>query len=695
MSMDKTLTSRSTTTAQSNGLDRLAQTIWPGVTALPARERAAAVGDIVTILYATPLALVGLVWLVASTDLSLVRQQVAIFGVLLVLVLVLERTDFSLYAQVEPGSLAMFSGSLDSIIFWSGVLLFGPSALWLAVLPNLWVFIRQFRTASSTAARWSRIRDGSLRLAGLTLAALLALTLYQRWGGVFPLPGLTLEAMLLALLATFLWWLFSDVLWLPVIAYWANSVLVTHRAGLRPYLRFAGSFLTWTLMVDPFAVLAAGLFVEHGLGIYLFYIAGLLLISVVARRLGQVAERSEQRSREMELLERLGRALINAPPDASTLPQILAEYVPPMFPNGRVEIRLFPDQTLLHAPAHWDGVDEPIWEWARTAREANYFLPGSALPWGAEPALRTQVVVPLQPDPEAAPIGAVYLGLPPQGVGPVINLLPAVSALAAQICTTLSRAASHIQELAHQKVMQELALAGTIQASFLPVDLPAIEGWELGVTLAPALQTTGDFFDWITLPDGRLGIVIADVVDKGLGAALFMALSRTLIRTYAIEHPDRPDLALAATNRRILQDTHRPMFVTVFYGILDPRSGTLTYCNAGHNAPYFIHAGGDTAIQPLPTTGMPLGILEELTWGHAAIRFEPSDLLLLYTDGLTDAQNDDADFFGSERLLAIAEAHRGRTASDLQQALLGAVYGWMGDAPQFDDLTLLILGRNT
>jgi sigma-B regulation protein RsbU (phosphoserine phosphatase) len=173
-----------------------------------------------------------------------------------------------------------------------------------------------------------------------------------------------------------------------------------------------------------------------------------------------------------------------------------------------------------------------------------------------------------------------------------------------------------------------------------------------------------------------------------------MALSRTLIRTYAIEHPDRPDLALAATNRRILQDTHRPMFVTVFYGILDARSGTLTYCNAGHNAPYFIHAGGDTTIQPLPTTGMPLGILEELTWGHAAIRFEPSDLLLLYTDGLTDAQNDEADFFGSERLLAIAEAHRGRTASDLQQALLGAVYGWMGDAPQFDDLTLLILGRN-
>ncbi|HEX8684528.1 MAG TPA: PP2C family protein-serine/threonine phosphatase, partial [Ardenticatenaceae bacterium] len=339
-------------------------------------------------------------------------------------------------------------------------------------------------------------------------------------------------------------------------------------------------------------------------------------------------------------------------------------------------------------------VDEAVWEWARTASGANYFLPGSALPWRAEPAYRTQVVVPLQPDPEAAPIGAVYLALPPQGIGPVINLLPAVSALAAQICTTLSRAASHTQELAHQRVMQELSLAGTIQASFLPVDLPAIEGWELGVTLAPALQTTGDFFDWITLPDGRLGIVIADVVDKGLGAALFMALSRTLIRTYAIEHPDRPDLALAATNRRILQDTHRPMFVTVFYGILDARNGTLTYCNAGHNAPYFIHAGGDATIQPLPTTGMPLGILEELTWGHAAIRFEPGDLLLLYTDGLTDAQNDEADFFGSERLLAIAEAHRGRTASDLQQALLGAVYGWMGDAPQFDDLTLLILGRN-
>lgn len=693
MTTDKTLTSSRSAEGQTvqAWLDRLAQSVWPGLNALPSRERASAVGEVLAVLYSLPIAAVGVLWLVLSTDVALLRQQAPTIGLLFILIIVLQQVSFSFYAEIEPGSLATFSGSLDSIVSWSAALILGPSGLWLALVAQVWEFARQWSRTTSSVRRWALVRDLLLSSIAATLVALLALRLYQGWGGALPLPGLAFGDMALAVLATLLWWVLGELFWLPLIAYWATAETFGSERG--PLLRLVGLFLSWPLLVVPFAVLAAGLYVEHGVGIYLFYVAGLLLISLVARQLGTVAERSQQRSREMELLERLGRALISAPPDASTLPQVLAAHVPAMFPHGRTEVRLFPGRTLLHSPDYWEDVDESVWEWAHTAREATYFLPGAALPWGADPARRTQVVVPLQPRPESEPVGAIYLALPEAGVGPVVSLLPAVSALAAQVCTTLSRAESHAHELAYQKVTQELTLAGTIQASFLPTDLPDIQGWQLAVTLVPALQTTGDFFDWITLPDGKLGIVIADVVDKGLGAALFMALSRTLIRTYAIEHPDRPDLVLAATNRRILQDSNRAMFVTIFYGVLDPQQGTLTYCNGGHSAPYWLRLG-ETALQSLPTTGMPLGILPDLAWSYETIHFAPGDLLFLYTDGLPDAQNEADAFFGIERVAEIAQAHRCHSAQELQQALLNSVYAWMGDAPQFDDLTLLILGRH-
>ncbi|MCK4900183.1 MAG: response regulator, partial [Anaerolineales bacterium] len=141
-------------------------------------------------------------------------------------------------------------------------------------------------------------------------------------------------------------------------------------------------------------------------------------------------------------------------------------------------------------------------------------------------------------------------------------------------------------QIANEKMEQELALAGEVQASFLPGKIPQIPGWQLSVSLIPARETSGDFFDAIPLPGGRVGLLIADVVDKGVGAALFMALSSTLLRTYATEYPTQPELVFSAVNERILQDTNAKQFVTVFYGILDPDTGMLVYGNAGHCPPY-------------------------------------------------------------------------------------------------------------
>ena len=251
------------------------------------------------------------------------------------------------------------------------------------------------------------------------------------------------------------------------------------------------------------------------------------------------------------------------------------------------------------------------------------------------------------------------------------------------------------QVLAHQKVEQELALAWQIQASFLPDDLPDIPGWQLTATLEPARETSGDFYDLIPLAKGRLGILVADVADKGVGAALYMALSRTLIRTYAAEYHTQPELALSAANRRILMDTHTALFVTVFFGVLDPVSGTLTYCNAGHDPPYLLSAQNGDTVQALKATGVLLGMFKGVTWEQRTVQLAPGDMLVLYTDGVTEAQNVQGAFFDKERLLEVARTNLGRSAQDVQEILIAEVHEFVGDAPQFDDITLMVIVRSS
>ena len=251
---------------------------------------------------------------------------------------------------------------------------------------------------------------------------------------------------------------------------------------------------------------------------------------------------------------------------------------------------------------------------------------------------------------------------------------------------------SYAQALAHQKVDQEMAAAGKIQSGFLPAQPPQIPGWQLAAALEPSRQTSGDFYDFISLQDGRLGIVIADVADKGASAALFMALSSSLIRTYAARYETQPELVLAETNRRILADTHTDLFVTVFYAVLDPATGTLLYSNAGHNPPYHLQGDGGT-VRPLTRTGMPVGILEDSTWAMGSVQLSPGDVLVLYTDGVTEAQDGQGAFFGSEQLLATIQFNLNRSAQDIQKAILTAIHQFAGGAPQFDDITLVVLGR--
>jgi sigma-B regulation protein RsbU (phosphoserine phosphatase) len=274
------------------------------------------------------------------------------------------------------------------------------------------------------------------------------------------------------------------------------------------------------------------------------------------------------------------------------------------------------------------------------------------------------------------------------------SLYPPLYTLASQISSALHRAERYAQLLEYQSMSQELTLAGRIQASFLPDRMPDLPGWQLAVSLLPARSTTGDFFDFIQLSEFSWAIIIADVADKGIGPALYMALSRTLLRTFAAQYPDEPERVMRLTNQRILSDARAHLFVTLFYGILDAKSGTLMYCNAGHNPPLLFRSSDNPHLLRLDKTGIPIGIDEDATWEYAQLTIQPEDVLVLYTDGITEAQNQEGGFFDEDLLQEAVEDELGGSAYDIQSSILTRLQDFVGDYAQTDDITLMVLSRN-
>lgn len=246
---------------------------------------------------------------------------------------------------------------------------------------------------------------------------------------------------------------------------------------------------------------------------------------------------------------------------------------------------------------------------------------------------------------------------------------------------------------ANQRMERELALAGKIQASFLPPELEVAGGWQIAAVLKPAREMSGDFYDVIRLPNGSLGLLIADVVDKGVGAALFMSLSWILVRTYALEHPTHPRNVLTAVNGRLLAETGSGHFVTMFYSILDPATGRLAYCNAGHPPPLLFGARHGAEGRSLSRTGMALGVVETETWEQGTVELRQGDTLVLYSDGVTEAENEQAEAYGEDRLRANLRANLGRPAQETRDALLAGIRAFSGEALQSDDVTIMVVHR--
>lgn len=238
-----------------------------------------------------------------------------------------------------------------------------------------------------------------------------------------------------------------------------------------------------------------------------------------------------------------------------------------------------------------------------------------------------------------------------------------------------------------QRLDQEVEVARKIQITFLPDALPVLPGWQLAVKWLTARQVGGDFYDVINLGKGNYGFVIADVSDKGIPAALFMTVSRTLIRAYAEQH-ESPAKVLSLVNLLLQRDTPDNSFVTAVYGVLDTGTGELTYSNAGHNLPYWIHSQTGI-IEPLPGGNIAMGVLHEAEYIDHLIKMSKNDSLIMYTDGVTDAFDLAGESYGEAHLINAIEKNHDQCIERLLDGIERDIKNFTNGATPSDDITIL------
>jgi sigma-B regulation protein RsbU (phosphoserine phosphatase) len=267
--------------------------------------------------------------------------------------------------------------------------------------------------------------------------------------------------------------------------------------------------------------------------------------------------------------------------------------------------------------------------------------------------------------------------------------LELLAAIASSAAIAIDNA--RLYEIAVEKgrMQRELQMAREVQASLLPQETPQVRDWEFAALWQPAREVGGDYYDFIPLDGAGLGLVIADVSDKGMPAALFMALTRSMVRA-SLSGASSPAEAIVRANRLICADSGSGMFVTLFYAQLDPATAELTYVNAGHNPPLLYSANQDQ-LTMLTRTGMALGVLEDSPFEQRVLQLSPGDFVLLYTDGLTDAVGVEEHEFGMERLKQVVLNHRHAPVAELVGALQQANQDFIGSTAPFDDLAVVVV----
>lgn len=239
-------------------------------------------------------------------------------------------------------------------------------------------------------------------------------------------------------------------------------------------------------------------------------------------------------------------------------------------------------------------------------------------------------------------------------------------------------------------LQNELSIASQLQQSILPAIPPETDGCEVSANMEPARNVGGDFYDYFKL-DNEVGLVVADVSDKGIPASMFMMSSRTALKGAAIGVRE-PQMVLTEVNNQLQQDNPTFMFVTLIYALFNPETGLLTYSIAGHDPPMLVSADGTVTELPL-TKGIALGIAADVVYTQESVTLDPGDTVVLFTDGVTEAMNADNQQFGLGRLTEVFEGKPPENATAANEAVFEFVRNFAGDAPQSDDITCLTLRR--
>jgi serine phosphatase RsbU (regulator of sigma subunit) len=286
--------------------------------------------------------------------------------------------------------------------------------------------------------------------------------------------------------------------------------------------------------------------------------------------------------------------------------------------------------------------------------------------------------------------GVMLIEEAPGGLRFRARRLEIITGIAQQAALAIQNDLLQKEMVVRERLETEVQLARQIQQTFIPETLPQFEDWELAARWKTARQVGGDFYDVFDLPGKRLGLFIADVADKGVPAALFMALTRTLVRA-AVTELETPAMAMERVNDLLIPDTRQGMFVTAVYAVLDMEKNELTYVNAGHNPPLWVKCDGE--VVRLTRTAIALGVVTGEPVDQRTIKFESGDNLLLYTDGLTESFNIDGEFYGEGRLIESIKSNTCNSASDLLDVVEKSLLNFVQDMPPADDLTMLVLRR--
>ncbi len=254
----------------------------------------------------------------------------------------------------------------------------------------------------------------------------------------------------------------------------------------------------------------------------------------------------------------------------------------------------------------------------------------------------------------------------------------------------IRQAAMHAQVVEKKKLEHEISVARNIQQNLLPKKLPQIGSYQFAGLNLPSAMVGGDYYDFVPLDGGRLGFAIGDVAGKGIPAAFLMATLRTALHAHAGDSEAlMPGQLLAKMNRLIFNSAPHHMFITLFYGVLEPDTGRVLFVNAGHNPGIFLRQNGES--RQLGTGGLALGLKNDARFEPAEVRLQRDDILLLYTDGISEAMDAQRNEYGEERLIRILQQQRGLSAEGLVNSIVADVERHRGVAPQNDDITLVII----